>query len=58
MKKTPFNKDLWTGRIDSEDGDLGLRIHQVINDYFQSFLVLRNCNSVLQGNLPVDRIRS
>ena len=33
MKKTPFNKDLWTGRIDSEDGDLGLRIHQVINDY-------------------------
>ena len=33
MKKTPFNKELWTGRIDSEDGELGLRIHQIIKDY-------------------------
>ena len=33
MKKTSFNKDNSTGRIDSEDGELGLRIHQVISDY-------------------------
>ena len=33
MQKTSFNQDIWTGRIDSEDGELGLRIHQVINDY-------------------------
>ncbi len=33
MKKTTFNADLWTGRIDHEDGDLGLRIHQIIQDY-------------------------
>jgi formiminoglutamase len=33
MQKSPFDKQLWTGRIDSEDGNLGLRIHQVVKDY-------------------------
>ena len=33
MQKTSFNQEIWTGRIDSEDGELGLRIHQVISDY-------------------------
>ena len=33
MQKSSFNQDNWTGRIDSEDGELGLRIHQVISDY-------------------------
>ena len=33
MQITPFNKELWTGRIDTEDADLGLRIHQVVKDY-------------------------
>lgn len=33
MQKIPFNQDCWTGRVDSEDGEQGLRIHQVIRDY-------------------------
>ena len=33
MKKTSFNQENWTGRVDSEDGELGIRIHQVISDY-------------------------
>lgn len=33
MKKSPFNTELWTGRIDDEDGQLGLRLHQIVQDY-------------------------
>ncbi|GEM_PF-5230721 len=33
MQKILFNQDCWTGRVDSEDGGQGLRIHQVIHDY-------------------------
>lgn len=33
MKKSPFNAELWTGRVDDEDGPLGLRLHEVIKDY-------------------------
>lgn len=33
MKITSFNPEDWTGRIDTEDGELGLRIHQIITKY-------------------------
>jgi formiminoglutamase len=33
MKKSPFNSELWTGRVDAEDKELGLRLHQIIQDY-------------------------
>lgn len=33
MKITSFNTETWTGRIDQEDGELGLRIHQIISKY-------------------------
>lgn len=33
MHKESYDKNLWTGRIDTEDGELGLRIHQIINEF-------------------------
>lgn len=33
MEITPFDTTIWTGRFDSEDGNLGNRIHQIIKPY-------------------------
>lgn len=33
MEYISFNKANWDGRIDLEDGELGLRLHQLINPY-------------------------
>ncbi len=33
MKLTSFEQDIWTGRLDAEDGELGIRIHQIIQPY-------------------------
>jgi len=33
MDTTPFNQTIWTGRQDDVDGELGLRIHQIIKSY-------------------------
>ncbi len=33
MKYISFNKENWQGRIDTEDGELGLRIHQLVQPY-------------------------
>jgi len=33
MHYDSYDQNWWTGRIDSEDGELGLRIHQIIKEY-------------------------
>ena len=33
MELQPFDNEIWTGRIDYEDGKLGIRIHQIIQKY-------------------------
>lgn len=33
MELQPFDKEIWTGRIDSEDGEFGNRMHQIIQKY-------------------------
>ncbi len=33
MKHLPVDMAVWQGRIDPEDGDRGLRLHQTINAY-------------------------
>lgn len=33
MKSNKFNTETWTGRVDLEDGDLGLRLHQIVQPY-------------------------
>lgn len=48
MKKSPFNAELWTGRVDDEDGPLGLRLHEVIKDY-DSFELSKNQPKVIVG---------
>lgn len=35
MQIESFDQNNWTGRIDAEDGELGLRIHQLIRSYHQ-----------------------
>lgn len=33
MQLTPFDTTIWTGRFDTEDGELGNRIHQIIKPF-------------------------
>lgn len=33
MQYESYDQNWWTGRIDSEDGELGLRIHQIIKEH-------------------------
>lgn len=33
MFKEPFDANNWTGRIDFEDGELGIRLHQIVENY-------------------------
>lgn len=33
MQLTPFDTTIWTGRFDTEDGELGNRIHQIITPF-------------------------
>lgn len=38
MKHISFDQNNWEGRIDHEDGELGLRIHQIIKPYDESLI--------------------
>lgn len=36
MQTTPFDNEIWTGRLDTEDGELGTRLHQIIAPFQDS----------------------
>lgn len=56
MRRELFDDRLWTGRVDTEDGELGLRVHQVIGSY-TSNTTITNQSTVLLGFCSEEGVR-